>query len=197
MLYNIVRNIEQLILRTFYSIKVSGLRNIPHEGGAILAINHASFLDSLFITAFVPRVISFLVYRKLYNLWYLNWLFRTISCIPTNGCTGIAVEYLRQGRLLGIFPEGKRSNNGNLQKGKTGTALFAIKTKVPVIPIGISGTWDAFPPGKIFPKLFRPINIEIGQPLHFSYEDNKEVPLEVLKESTEVIMKKIEELVKK
>ena len=197
MLYNIVRIIEQSILRIFYVIKVSGIRNIPLEGGAILAINHASFLDSLFITAFIPRKISFLVYRKLYNLWYLNWLFRAISCIPTNGCASIAIEYLRHGRLLGIFPEGKRTNNGNLQKGKTGTALFAIKTGAPVIPIGTSGTWDAYPPGKIFPKLFCQINIQIGPPLHFSYEDKKEVPIEALREATEVIMNKIGELAKK
>lgn len=197
MLYNIVRIIEQSILRILYVIKISGLGNIPLEGGAILVINHASFLDSLFITAFIPRTISFLVYRKLYNRWYLHWLFRAISCIPTNGCTGIAIEHLRHGRLLGIFPEGKRTNNGNLQKGKTGTALFAIKTGAPVIPIGISGTWDAYPPGKIFPKLFCQIDIQIGPPLHFSYENKKEVPIEVLREATEVIMNKIGELAQK
>ena len=167
----IFRTIVGFLFRLLTKIECSGLENIPDEGGAILALNHLSRLDSPLILVLTRRVdISGLVAVNYRSNPFSRWLIDLIGGIWINReqadfqALKEAKRYLDNGGLLGIAPEGTRSKTKSLQPGKTGIAFLAEKTKVPIIPVAISGT------EKIFTKLshlHRPkIKIQFGEAFH-------------------------------
>ena len=149
------------LLHVLFRPKVSGLEHIPATGGAIVASNHVSFLDPLLLPLVVPRRrVMFLTKVKYIDKPFLHSFLRGAGVIPVatdepsaaGGAVAAGVRAVRQGRLVGIFPEGTRSKDGLLHRGKTGVARIAIEAGVPVIPAGISGTERAFPPGARLPR---------------------------------------------
>ncbi|HXW44421.1 MAG TPA: lysophospholipid acyltransferase family protein [Streptosporangiaceae bacterium] len=170
-------------LRLLFRPKVTGLEHVPREGGAILAANHVSFLDPLLLPLVVPRRVMFLTKVKYIDKPMLRWFLTGAGVIPVatddpsavGGAVTAGVEAVRAGRLVGIFPEGTRSRDGLLHRGKTGVARIAMETGVPVIPAGITGTDLAFPRGA---KLPRPhsVHITFGPPITLAWPEGKHDP---------------------
>ena len=163
------------LLRLLFRPRVSGLEHIPLTGGAIVAANHVSFLDPLLLPLVVPRRVMFLAKMKYIDKPLLRWFLRAVGVIPVAtdepggipgaagaagaaGAVAAGVRAVRDGRLVGIFPEGTRSPDGRLHRGKTGVARIAIQAGVPVIPAGITGTpaWMAILATPVFPRCSRP-----------------------------------------
>jgi 1-acyl-sn-glycerol-3-phosphate acyltransferase len=169
-------------LRLFFHPEAEGLENIPEEGGAILAGNHQSFLDNVLMPLVIPdRKVVFLGKSEYFEKWYMRWFFKGAAMIPikrgggsaSEAALDTAVEALREGKLIGIFPEGTRSPDGRLYRGKSGVARMALEAGVPVIPVGITGTFEAMPYHRKIPRL-HPVIVRFGAPLTF--ERYREMP---------------------
>ena len=171
------------LLRLFFRPRIEGVENIPRSGGAMLASNHLAVADSFFLPLTVPRRVTFLAKREYFTGrgvrgWLKKAFFAGVGQVPIDRSSAAAayaaldtaVRLLREGRLLGIYPEGTRSPDGRLYKGKTGVARMALEAGVPVIPVAMFGTDRANPIGS---KVWRPfrIRIKVGAPLDFSRYD--------------------------
>jgi 1-acyl-sn-glycerol-3-phosphate acyltransferase len=156
-----------------YQIRVRGSRNVPRRGGAIIAANHISFLDSVFLMAVLRRRITFVGKAEYLDDWKTKYLFPNVGMIPVDRSGGdasraaleAAARVLEWGELFGIFPEGTRSRTGLLYRGRTGVARLALQCNVPIIPVGIVGTDKIQPPDAKLPKLFRRCSITFGRPI--------------------------------
>lgn len=159
---------------------VKGMNNVPETGPAVLVSNHLSFSDSIFLPLAVPRPVSFLAKSEYFTGKGLKGkltaaFFRLTNQLPMDRSGGAAsanslsagVDVLENGGLLGIYPEGTRSPDGRLYRGKTGVAKLVLKTGVPVIPVAMIGTDKVQPIGRRIPNIRR-IGIIVGEPLDFS-----------------------------
>jgi 1-acyl-sn-glycerol-3-phosphate acyltransferase len=187
------------MVRLLYRPKAIGLENIPADGSAIVAANHMSFLDNLVLPLVVPkRKVVFLAKADYMDKWYLSWFFKGANVIPvrresksaSEAALHAAVDALGDGTLVGIFPEGTRSPDGRLYRGKTGVARMALEARVPVIPVAITGTFEAMPYDRKVPKPGR-VTVQFGKPL--SFERHHEVARDrfVLRSVTDEIMYEI------
>jgi 1-acyl-sn-glycerol-3-phosphate acyltransferase len=179
MLYWVVKAVLAPVLRAVWRPWVQGLQHIPTEGAAILASNHLSFLDSIFLPLVVPRRVTFLAKSDYFTApglkGYLKRLFFSgVGQLPVDRGGGRASEaalraglkVLAEGKLLGIYPEGTRSPDGKLYRGKTGVARMALEGGVPVVPVVMIGTAEVQPIGQVIPNLGR-VGIRFGKPLDF------------------------------
>ncbi|MCX4398229.1 MULTISPECIES: lysophospholipid acyltransferase family protein [unclassified Streptomyces] len=168
------------ILRLFFRPRIEGLEHIPEDGAAIVAGNHLSFSDHFLMPAILKRRITFLAKAEYFTGPGVKGrltaaFFRSIGQIPVDrsgkeaGQAAIreGLGVLSRGELLGIYPEGTRSHDGRLYKGKVGVAVMAIKGQVPVVPCAMVGTFEIQPPGQVVPRIKR-VTIRFGEPLDFS-----------------------------
>lgn len=184
--YNVAKTfVVAPLVNTAFRPWVKGLDNIPAEGPAILASNHLSFSDSIFIPVKVPRPVHFLAKNDYFLKrgpvgWAQRNFFKITGQIPMDRSGGQASQnsleageqVLRDGELLGIYPEGTRSPDGRLYRGKLGVARIALETQVPVIPIALIGTDKVQPIGKKVPNIRR-VGMIAGEPLTFgAYYDH-------------------------
>jgi 1-acyl-sn-glycerol-3-phosphate acyltransferase len=168
-----VRKFGRPLASRLWHIDVSGLDRLPGDGPAILCPNHISFLDSAFLMLSAPRNISFVGKAEYMDSWKTKHLFPAMGMIPIDRSGGdrstaaldAAEEVLRRGELFGIFPEGTRSRDGVLRKGRTGAARLAMKLGCPIYPVGVVGTDKIQPPDAKCPKLFTACQIKIGRPI--------------------------------
>ena len=174
MTYFISRLIYKIILTLFFKLEVVGRKNVPRKGPFIMAANHMSYVDPAVVGVACNTVpISFLAKRELGEIPFLGAWCKSVGCIFVERDSGKpeplkrALKALKEGKALGMFPEGTRSLDGNLQKAKSGIGIIVAKSKVPVIPMYISGTSKALPKGK---KILRPTRIRarIGMPVDIS-----------------------------
>jgi len=149
-----------------FNLKARGLDNIPAEGAAIIAANHSSYLDPIVISAAIPRRITWVVRKDVYDVWWLKWLFKNTGMIRVNGSVEQAVAVLKNGGLLGIFPEGSRSPDGNIREAKDGVAVIAGGSGAPVIPCLVRGAFEAYPRDALLPRP-RQVEVIAGSPLKF------------------------------
>jgi 1-acyl-sn-glycerol-3-phosphate acyltransferase len=187
------------LLRLIYRPRARGIGNIPRTGGFILAANHLSFVDSLFMPLACPRPVVFLGKADYFESWRTRWFFRAVSVIPVRrqgGGAGEAailagIEALKEGRAVGIYPEGTRSPDGRLYRGKTGVARMALEARVPVIPVSIRGTREVMPIDAKVPRMSGKVVVEFGKPLVFDrYQDSPRDRF-VLRSVTDEIMYEI------
>jgi 1-acyl-sn-glycerol-3-phosphate acyltransferase len=165
------------ILRFFFRVRVEGMEHVPDDGAAILASNHVSFCDSIFLPLVLKRRITFVAKAEYFEDPKTAWFFSAMGQIPIKRGGGpasmraleSAAEVLQDGQLFGIYPEGTRSPDGRLYRGRTGVARLAIENKVPVLGVAMIGTKEAQPIGQVFPNLFRPITIRISAPMRFDH----------------------------
>ncbi|WP_405709900.1 MULTISPECIES: lysophospholipid acyltransferase family protein [unclassified Streptomyces] len=168
------------LLRLFFRPRIEGLEHIPQDGAAIVAGNHLSFSDHFLMPAILKRRITFLAKAEYFTGPGVKGrltaaFFRGIGQIPVDrsgkeaGQAAIreGLGVLSRGELLGIYPEGTRSHDGRLYKGKVGVAVMAIKAQVPVVPCAMVGTFEIQPPGQTVPRIKR-VTIRFGEPLDFS-----------------------------
>ncbi|MGK5630616.1 lysophospholipid acyltransferase family protein [Streptomyces sp. URMC 123] len=187
---------------------VEGLENIPAEGPAILASNHLSFSDSFFLPAVLDRKVTFIAKAEYFTTPGVKGkmtaaFFKGVGQLPVDrsGARGAGeaairsgIEVLERGELFGIYPEGTRSPDGRLYRGKPGgLARVALATGAPVIPVAMIDTEKIQPPGKVVPKLMRP-GIRIGKPLDFSRYQGMDNDRFILRSVTDEVMYEIMKL---
>ncbi len=187
---------------------VEGLEHIPADGPAILASNHLSFSDSFFLPAVLDRKVTFIAKAEYFNTPGVKGrltaaFFKGVGQLPVDrsGVRGAGeaairsgIEVLERGELFGIYPEGTRSPDGRLYRGKPGgLARVALATGAPVIPVAMIDTEKIQPPGQVMPKLMRP-GIRIGRPLDFTRYQGMEHDRFVLRAVTDEVMYEIMKL---
>jgi 1-acyl-sn-glycerol-3-phosphate acyltransferase len=168
------------VLHLFFRIRVEGLDNLPKRGAFIMASNHLSAIDSFFVPIALPRRLTYLAKAAYFQRkgpigWFLRNFLLAVGQIPIDRSGGAAssdslntgLAALAEGRALGIYPEGTRSPNGSLYRGKTGIARMVLAANVPVIPVCVSGTAAVFPKGSKWVHFPR-ITVRVGDPLDFS-----------------------------
>ncbi|MFM8848532.1 MAG: lysophospholipid acyltransferase family protein [Actinomycetota bacterium] len=188
------------VARRLWNIEVSGLERLPESGPAILCPNHISFLDSAFLMLVAPRNISFVGKAEYMDSWKTKFLFPMMGMIPidrsggekSQGALDVAIKVLDRGELFGIFPEGTRSRDGVLHKGRTGAARLATTIGCPIFPVGIVGTDLIQPPDAKAPKLFRSCSITIGRPIRPERYDGE--PHRMWRSMTDEVMFEIREM---
>lgn len=184
-----------------------GRRNMPRRGPVILASNHLSFADHFFGALPLPRKVVFLAKSEYFTGRGLKGLvskafFSGVGQIPIDRAGGEASEralrsglrVLAAGHVLGIYPEGTRSPDGRLYKGRTGVARMALESRAPVVPCGMINTFEFLPPGSFHPKLRIRPGVIFGEPLEFSRYYGQESDRAVLRAVTDEIIQQIQKL---
>lgn len=205
--------IGKLIILPIYKLwlrKVEGLGNAPRDKPFIIAANHASYYDALLMHSILMPKINKKIHALVNSFYWKPFTTRLFldwgECIPVYVDEGKnhkeknkqafekALSYLKKGELIEIFPEGKRSPDGKLQKAYPGVAKLALKAKVPVLPCGIIGSNKVLPRGANLPRLTK-CEVKIGKLMHFDKYYNKKLNNKIFEEVTRSIMKKIAKLI--
>ncbi|MDP9022232.1 MAG: 1-acyl-sn-glycerol-3-phosphate acyltransferase [Actinomycetota bacterium] len=175
LLYRILHTTLGPVLTRYLHLYIDGAEHVPVSGGAILASNHLSFIDSLLLPLPLDRPVYYLGKAEYWESWRTRWFFEGVGVIPTYRQGGdkakqslqAGLEVLRRGDLLGVYPEGTRSPDGRLYRGKTGPIRLALAGDVPIVPCGVVGTRQVQPPGRFLPRR-RPVTVRYGRPLDLS-----------------------------
>ncbi len=201
MLYWILKTIFGPVINLFWIKNVDGLENIPDGGPIIVVANHSSYFDFLSLIAVFKRRIYFLTAEKFYkNIFWRPLVAFTGQIMVDRKNSDKQDVYkrvfslLKNNQVVGIFPEGTRSQDGKTGKAFVGAAKFAIKAKVPVLPVAIAGAFEVMSRHDKFPKIKKNISIKIGKPMYFEDYYKKEDSEEAFSEATEKIMQEIEKL---
>ena len=179
MQYRASRVVAGPFLHVLWRPEVTGLENIPETGGALLASNHLSIVDSIFLPLVISRPVTFAAKSEYFTGTRMLDRVTAMYMRATNQLSvdragaraaqamlEAALERVNGGALFGIYPEGTRSPDGRLYRGRTGIGWLALNSGVPVIPVAMIGTDRVLPPGRTVPKLYR-IQVKIGSPLTF------------------------------
>jgi 1-acyl-sn-glycerol-3-phosphate acyltransferase len=191
------------ILTLLFRPKVTGLRNVPQSGPVIIASNHLSFSDSIFMPLVVPRKVTFLAKSEYFTSPGIKGFIKKITFIalgqvPVDRSGGrrseaallTGLDLLASGACMGIYPEGTRSPDGKLYKGRTGIARMAIESGAAIVPVAMFNTAEIQPTGQVVPKVQR-VEMIFGEPLYYTGDTSD---LKVLRQITDEIMQKIQEL---
>jgi len=194
------------VIKAVFRPWIVGRRNVPAEGAAILASNHLSFSDSIFLPLMIDRRMAFLAKSDYFTGrglkgWATRMFFIATGQLPIDRSGGKASEaslntglgVLGRGELLGIYPEGTRSPDGTLYRGRTGIARMALEARVPVIPVVMVDTGAVMPIGRRLPRVGR-VGIVIGEPLDFSRFEGMESDRYILRSVTDEIMVALQRL---
>jgi 1-acyl-sn-glycerol-3-phosphate acyltransferase len=201
--YGILRAFLTPFLMILFRPKVKGLRNVPGTGPVIIASNHLSFSDSIFMPLVVPRTVTFLAKSEYFTSPGPKGLLKKLTFIalgqvPVDRSGGrrseaaliTGLKILGEGKCLGIYPEGTRSPDGRLYKGRTGIARLAIESGAPIIPVAMFNTEKIQPTGTVVPKVMR-VEMIFGEPMYF---EGDSTDLLYLREVTDKIMATIQAL---
>jgi 1-acyl-sn-glycerol-3-phosphate acyltransferase len=191
------------ILTLLFRPKVTGLRNVPQSGPVIIASNHLSFSDSIFMPLVVPRKVTFLAKSEYFTSpgikgFIKKMTFIALGQVPVDRSGGrrseaallTGLDLLADGACIGIYPEGTRSPDGKLYKGRTGIARMAIESGAAIVPVAMFNTAEIQPTGQVVPKVQR-VEMIFGEPLYYSGDTSD---LKVLRQITDEIMEKIQKL---
>jgi 1-acyl-sn-glycerol-3-phosphate acyltransferase len=179
--YWIMKAIISPFLYLLWRVRVEGGEHIPTDGPVILAANHQSFCDSFFLPLVVKRRVTYVAKAEYFDSWKTAWFFRAAGQIPMNRSGGdasqraldTATEVLQGGGVLAIYPEGTRSPDVRLHKGKTGVARLSLGCNVPVVPVGLIGTRTVQPPGSMVMRPFKRVTIRFGPPVAYEYNGER------------------------
>ncbi len=194
-LYRALRKGLPPIFDKWLSLQVEGAHHVPTDAPAILASNHLSFIDSLVLPVSITRPLYYLGKADYWDSWRTRWFFQSTGVVPVDraggdkaeGALRTAIRILESNELLGIYPEGTRSPDGRLYRGKTGPARIAITAGVPIIPCAVIGTDQAMPEGSRVPRK-RPVMVRYGKPIDLSrYAGRADDPV-ALRSATDELM---------
>jgi 1-acyl-sn-glycerol-3-phosphate acyltransferase len=192
------------LVKLIFRPKVVNRHNFPKSGAAIMASNHLSFSDSFFLPVVAPRRITFLAKSEYFNGKGFKGLiskafFTGVGQVPIDRSGGraseaavqTAISILKDGKLLGIYPEGTRSPDGRLYRGRTGIIRIAIEAGVPIVPVAMIGTFEIQPIGKVMPRI-KKVKVAYGTPLDFTHLKDQVRDPAVLRECTNQVMQAIQ-----
>jgi 1-acyl-sn-glycerol-3-phosphate acyltransferase len=201
--YGVLRAFLTPFLMVLFRPKVKGLRHVPGSGPVIIASNHLSFSDSIFMPLVVPRKVTFLAKSEYFTSPGPKGLLKKLTFIalgqvPVDRSGGrrseaaliTGLKVLAEGKCLGIYPEGTRSPDGRLYKGRTGIARLAIESGAPIIPVAMFNTEKIQPTGTVVPKVMR-VEMIFGEPMYF---EGDSTDLQHLRDVTDQIMQTIQAL---
>ena len=180
MWYRIGFTLSFIIFRCFFLLKVLGKDKIRESwklGGVLLVANHTSYFDPPIVGVSYGKKIAFLARKTLFKKGFFAWLYPRLNAIPVDqdgpdmGSLKRIIKELKSGNPVLIFPEGQRSENGEILKGEAGVGLVIAKSKAPVLPLRIFGAYEAFPRGTKFPKMFTKITVSVGDMIAFDESD--------------------------
>ena len=196
MLYRILSITFQAFFTLFFRARIIGRENMPQDGAVILAANHMSNWDPPLVAAFLSRPVSYMAKLELFQIPVFGRAITACHAFPVKrgaadrGAIKAAIQVLKQGKCLGLFPEGTRSRNGHMRKAEAGVGLIASMTGAPVVPAAVIGTDHIFANGGWFPKL----KVVYGKPMVFAGDRKDKEQLEAFSQS---IMERIAEIKEK
>jgi 1-acyl-sn-glycerol-3-phosphate acyltransferase len=199
--YRIAKAALRRPLRMAYKLDIEGLDNVPRDGGVILAANHRSFMDSIFLALASPEPVAFVAKAEYFDHPFTRWIFSSTGQIPLRRGSPVgarealaaASDVLTNGGTLGIYPEGTRSRDGKLHRGKLGPARLAAATGAAIVPVGLIGTDKVQLPDERVPHVNRPVTVKFGPPLRLAGEDGS-TGVRHLRSTTDAIMRDISDL---
>lgn len=200
MLYTIAKRFLYIFFKLYNRVKVYSTDQVPLQGPIVMVANHVSYLDPLYIGTIFPRKLNFMAKKESFSFFLLRWLLINLGAFPVNrdksdiGAVKKAINILREGKVLALFPQGGRKQDVHLTEIKQGASYFAVKTNTPILPVYIKGTDNVMPKGGI---LIRPAKVEIyiGQLIEVSdinsinQEDKITILTEKVKEEINLLAK--------
>jgi 1-acyl-sn-glycerol-3-phosphate acyltransferase len=200
--YRLAKSLLGPVLRRCWHIEVDGVKHLPTQGPFIVAANHQSFMDSVFLALVAPGPIRFVAKAEYFDRWPSAWMFRALGQIPLRrGSSAAAVHALAAARvvlaengIVGIYPEGTRSRDGKLHRGSSGPVRLAMRSGAPIVPVGLIGTDTVQAPGETLPHLFREVVIRVGAPQHVPSAGEGCSRKTILRGATDELMQTIAEL---
>ena len=189
-------------MRLAYRIHVEGREHVPKKGPVILAANHRSFLDSIFLPLVMKRRVTFVAKAEYFDDTKSAWFFRGVGQIPIRREGGSAseralesaMEVLADGGVFGIYPEGTRTRDGYLHRGHTGVARLSLRTGAPIVPVGLIGTDDVQPVDKKMPRVNMPVTVRFGEGIDPARFGDRAIDRMALRELTDEVMYEIGQL---
>jgi 1-acyl-sn-glycerol-3-phosphate acyltransferase len=199
LLYWVIKGALTPVLHLSYRLRVEGKQHVPKRGPVILAANHRSFLDSIFLPLLVPRRVTFVAKAEYFDDPKTAWFFRGVGQIPIRREGGSASEralesataVLQSGGVFGIYPEGTRTRDGYLHRGHTGAARLAFRTGASIIPVGLIGTDEVQPVDKKMPRVNRTVSVRFGDPISPTRYTSRGDDRLALRELTDEVMYEI------
>ena len=189
--YRSIRRLFLILATPMFRFSVEGIENVPSEGPAIVVASHRSWLDPPCVGAAFPRPVRFLILEGVYRRPWARWFYRRMRSLPVNPSKRTSVvslrrafAHLRQGGVVGVFPEGRVVEDGSDVEFASGAAVLAVRTGAPVIPIVIHGSANAWPRGKRLPRP-APVRVRIEPPIDSSRSDGRD------REAVERLMEQI------
>ena len=183
---------------------IKGFDNIPNKGPFVIVANHSSYIDPVIIKVIFEKYFNKIVYylskKEVYNNFLKRFIFVSSSTIPVDRekpgkvTLDAALIKLREGNIIGLFPEGTRSRDGKLHRGKTGAVRLALAAKCAVLPIGIKNSYEIWPRSKLLPKFKKGIEVNIGKPISLEKYYKKRVTKTMLRQITKKIMLEVGKL---
>jgi len=183
---------------------IKGLDNIPGKGSLVVVANHSSYIDPVIIKSMFEKYFNKTVYylskEEVYSNFLKKFIFLSSSTIPVNrqnpGKTTLdaALIKLKEGNIIGLFPEGTRSIDGKLHKGKTGAVRLALSAKCPILPIGVKNSYEIWPRSKMLPKFKKGIFVNIGRPISLEKYYKRRMTKAMLHQITKEIMLEVGKL---
>jgi len=167
----VIQAICRIMNTIFFDLKTYGKYNIPKTGGVLLLSNHQSYLDPVILSSGLDRTLSYLAKSELFRNRCVAWLISSLNAFPVAqgsgdvGAVKETIHRLQEGHLLNVYPEGSRTEDGEILPLEKGVALIIRRAKVPVVPVAITGSFEAWPKSKKFCR-FYPIRIVVGPPMN-------------------------------
>jgi len=202
MVYPITKRIFYPLTR-LWTKEINGLGNIPKDRNFVIAANHASYVDHLMLSSIlathINKKIHYLAKKEHFETFFQRTWHTHTGAIPVDRERGgkaalkTALKYLKNNKIMGIYPEGTRTLTGKLQRAKTGVARLALGARVPILPVGLIGTFEIMPKGQNYPKLKR-ATVNIGKLMYFDAYYGKEKDKKTIRLVTTKVMKEIAKL---
>ncbi len=168
MFYNVIKALAFFLLKVLFSMEVQGRFNIPKEGGLLVISNHCSQMDPVIIGSMFPRRLYYMAKEELFKIPFLRSLIISLGAFPVKRETGDLralskiMELVSRGEAVLLFPEGSRSEDGEVKEFMHGASYVAVKTGVPVLPVAVRGSFEAMPKGQAIPRLTK-IKVKVGE----------------------------------
>jgi 1-acyl-sn-glycerol-3-phosphate acyltransferase len=202
LLYGFARATLGRLIRLLYRVEVEGVEHLPDQGPVILAANHRSFMDSIFLALSSPRPVSFMAKAEYFEHRLTRWLFTATGQIPVRRgspagarqALAAASDVLAHDGTVGAYPEGTRSRDGKLHRGHRGPALLAVETAACIVPVGLIGTDAVQDPNQRLPRPFKTIRVRYGQPVAVNPDTTGQSKAARSRTLTDAVMHDIAEL---